>query len=732
MSLFPLASPVAGPVEVAFRRRRRTGDTHALPRVALVAMPFAEAVRPSIQVGLLLAILKERGFATRSFHFTLDFAAAVGIDLYQSVAKMERGIEVGEWLFAKAAFEGDAPDDEASFLKHYRAALERDVPAEDAESACAALANVRDVVIPRYLDDLVAEHPWDEFDVVGFTCTFQQNTASFALATRLKRRWPHITTIFGGANFEEPMGSELVRTVPAIDYAVVGEADDALPALLEALACGDDPADLPGVLTRDLTRRVPPRRFDDLARNPPPDYDEYFERMTRLGLVFEDRDVRLPFESARGCWWGEQRHCTFCGLNGATMAFRSKPADVVAREVDRLASRYGRRRFAAVDNILDKRYLDDLIPQFAETAEDRHFFYEVKANLSRRELRNMRVAGVDSLQPGIESLSSHVLHLMRKGTRASQNVNLLRWARYYGIDVAWNILYGFPGEVASDASEQIALVPALFHLQPPDHCGRLRMERFSPLFDDRSSFPATYTRPGATYEYIYPASCNLYDVAYFYDYEFQGSLDDETYRGFGPLYDRWYELWALDPVPSLVFSDSGESLTIRDNRDPGAPKTTELTPVEAAIYRSCSDEAISVRALVARLSEFTEADVHEALASLLSRRLMMQDGALVLALALPARDWALHRKATVDQGGVRTSGPDGHEAHVDLDSDAVQFVREFERPQPLRLPLERFVARLASRSGDYAGALHQARTCVRELRAARVLIPDGFPGSRLL
>jgi hypothetical protein len=33
------------------------------------------------------------------------------------------------------------------------------------------------------------------------------------------------------------------------------------------------------------------------------------------------------------------------------MRFRSKPAEVVVREVDRLASRYGRLRFAAVDNI---------------------------------------------------------------------------------------------------------------------------------------------------------------------------------------------------------------------------------------------------------------------------------------------------------------------------------------------------------------------------------------------
>lgn len=204
---------------------------------------------------------------------------------------------------------------------------------------------------PAVSGQLVEQEAWNDFDVVGFTCTFQQNTASFALASRLKRRWPHITTVFGGENFEPPMGREFVRTVPAIDYAVVGEADEALPALLVALASGDDPADVLGVLTKATARDVPARQFDDIARNPTPEYDEYFERMTKLGPVLEELDVKLPFESARGCWWGERRHCTFCGLNGATMRFRSKPAEVVVREVDRLASRYGRLRFAAVDNI---------------------------------------------------------------------------------------------------------------------------------------------------------------------------------------------------------------------------------------------------------------------------------------------------------------------------------------------------------------------------------------------
>ena len=32
----------------------------------------------------------------------------------------------------------------------------------------------------------------------------------------------------------------------------------------------------------------------------------------------------MVMETARGCWWDAKHHCTFCGLNGEFMGFRSK------------------------------------------------------------------------------------------------------------------------------------------------------------------------------------------------------------------------------------------------------------------------------------------------------------------------------------------------------------------------------------------------------------------------
>src|SRR4030095_16127246 len=68
-----------------------------------------------------------------------------------------------------------------------------------------------------------------------------------------------------------------------------------------------------------------------LDETPLPRFEEYFDRLAKTSFATElDADVQLVYESARGCWWGAKSHCTFCGLNGSSMAFRSKsPARVV-------------------------------------------------------------------------------------------------------------------------------------------------------------------------------------------------------------------------------------------------------------------------------------------------------------------------------------------------------------------------------------------------------------------
>jgi hypothetical protein len=206
--------------------------------VALVSMPFVSSWRPSIQLGLLKALASAHGFPATTFHLNLDFAKQIGTECYDALCE-HRGPLLGEWLFARAAF-GDEADPKDHFLDTFAAGI-APILAE-AKMTSEQLRRLRCAEVPRYLDGLLDAIPWDRFRVVAFTSTFQQNAPAFALAAAIKERFPMVQTLFGGANFEGEMGLELVRTVPCIDYAVIGEGDQSFPELLIALARGCDPA----------------------------------------------------------------------------------------------------------------------------------------------------------------------------------------------------------------------------------------------------------------------------------------------------------------------------------------------------------------------------------------------------------------------------------------------------------------------------------------------------------
>lgn len=608
--------------------------------VVLVCMPFMDDRRPSLQAGLLSALAKAHGFPAGTLHANLDFAAGLGVDVYRALADTS-GHLVGDWLFSLEAFGSAAPDPQDEFLDLY---------AEDLAPALGiSLSRLRDRLlrirhhdVPAYLDALVDAYPWDRFRLAGFTSTFQQNAASVALARRLKRRYPELFTLFGGANFDAPMGPELVRTVESIDAAVIGEADTAFPQLLEALVNDSDLDAVPGLARRragDVVTGPPQRLVESLDDLPMPDYDEYFQRAENLGLQprTASRAVYLPLETARGCWWGMNHHCTFCGLNGNTMRFRSKSAQRVLEEFAHQTRRYGTFRFEAVDNILDMRYFRTLFPALVDSGAHYEIFYEVKANLTRAQLKLLADAGVSQIQPGIESFSSQVLGLMRKGVTAAQNVNLLRWAQHYRIDVNWNLLWGFPGESPHDCAEQADALGHLWHLTPPGDAGRLTMERFSPLFTDRDHILRDL-RPVPAYAHVYPADIDLDRVAYFFHCEIEGALPDDDYKPLRQAVDDWRSAWHGDADPPVLeYRQAPHYVQIHDSRRKEHEGTYVLEGPTADLYLACCDRPVTAAAVHERLGRHGPVDrVQHVLNEFAEAGLVFRDGPRHVALAVPA------------------------------------------------------------------------------------------------
>jgi len=512
------------------------------PKVVLVSMPWASAVRPSLAVGLLTAEARARGIECEGKYLNLGFSAELGSEPYEALA-IERSLEaVGEHLFAVDLFGARALASDR-FLERPLLTRRDGITAEMALHTDMLFA-IRDVIVPAFLEEATEELLATGATVIGFSCVFNQVMPSLALARRLREANPRLTILLGGGSVHGAMGEAYARVFRRdIDHVFTGEADLVFPEFLSALTAGA-PIRLPGVTVDGKLERpaVPVAVLDAL---PTPDYGAYFATRAAVesqgGRLTPNRD--LPYESARGCWWGEKSHCTFCGLNTEGMASRNKSTDRVVTELTDLSRRYRTTVLTAADNILSYTGYRDLLPRLADLKLDLRLFYEIKANVSRDDVAALFGAGVLWLQPGIESFSDHVLALMRKGVTAAQNIQLLKWLQEYGITPYYNLLVGFPGETDDDFEAMLRLLPSLFHLTPPVGNGSqmVQVHRFSPFFNEPEQLGITGVRPEGYYRHLIPPRlADPAGYAYFFQRDIPRNAPFRKYRDrLDELLGRW-------------------------------------------------------------------------------------------------------------------------------------------------------------------------------------------------
>jgi ribosomal peptide maturation radical SAM protein 1 len=603
-----------------------------MTKVLLVSMPFGALERQALGISLLKAKLAERDMPCDIRYLNFAFAEFVGAEEYRWVNyELPYTAFAGDWSFTAALY-GEQPGAAERYIQEILQAQWG-----LGSNSIQRLLRIRAMVEP-FLEHVVAAVPWHEYRLVGFTSTFEQNIASLALARRLKHRHPNLAIAFGGANWEAEMGLELHRRFPFVDYVCSGESENSFPALVEAIGRAKPNfrrlSSIPGIVYRrdsESCSTGPAEMVRDMDGLPLPDYSDYFRDLAQCTAGASVLPTLL-IETSRGCWWGAKSHCTFCGLNGGSMAFRSKSPQRAMDELSHLVSRWRIDMVEAVDNILDMRYFQELLPELARSTLGINIFYEVKANLTRRQIALLRAAGVNRIQPGIESLSDHVLRLMRKGTTGLRNVQMMKWCKEYGVAADWNLLYGFPGETPQDYSETLELLRAVRFLPPPTACGPVRLDRFSPYFERSGDFGMINVRPMTAYAHLYPFSPeSLHKIAYYFDYDYAPGADP---RGFADEVIAYATDWQQQPEMGGIsaVSGAGDRLVLLDTRSDRVRSELILTGPERAAYEFC-DEQHSAPS-IARHLRHPENQVRGFLDSMVANKFMVSDGTNYLSLAL--------------------------------------------------------------------------------------------------
>jgi anaerobic magnesium-protoporphyrin IX monomethyl ester cyclase len=193
-------------------------------------------------------------------------------------------------------------------------------------------------------------------DLIGFGCLFSGNFPDVLhFAELCKGRFDSIPIISGGIHFTLH-AQAILENCPVIDWVALGEAEQTVVELVEALKANQGVDQIPGLAYRDRDRVVlTPRAqyIQDIDQIPLPaynliDFSDYAVDTRNWhnpkGLDFQ---TSIPILSSRSC----PNRCTFCSMfmvMGPRWRART-PANVVD-EIELLHREYGQNHFSFMDD----------------------------------------------------------------------------------------------------------------------------------------------------------------------------------------------------------------------------------------------------------------------------------------------------------------------------------------------------------------------------------------------
>ncbi len=616
--------------------------------VCFVSMPVSDITMPSMALSLMKSCLTEAGITSTIAYEHLRYARRQGMDHYRLVSLVRSDYLLGELVFARAAH----GDKTLRPLEDYiRWMLEIRLPQGGATPSGLEAARrnwleklagwQRDA--EDYIEEASARVLAHRPKIVALASMFQQTNANIALARRLKKEKNPPLIVVGGANCMGDQGAALIEHVEAYDYVFLGEADEIFADVCNRLLRdgGIPPEELPyGVLSRRSPRpkTTMHRVTKDVETLPVPDFDEYFRALREL--FPKAQSPQFMVEGSRGCWWGRNKPCTFCGLNGPARNYREKTTKRLADEIRTLADRYPEAKTCVfTDSILSHRQMKELPAELRARGVKLQFFSEIKANLTEADVRALAETGFVQIQPGIESLQDDILNIMNKGCRAIRQIETLKSCRAYDMQVAWNLLCGFPGEKEEYFAELAALIPKLMHLPAPNQLIHITYQRYG----EYTEHPEKYgleLKPAEVYSFVFADEDFIRRSAYIFDpvdpakrhLYWDVCLKGESCRQLQALVKAWTA--SRRDLQRLDMFDNGQTIDIYDMRKIAKHAVYTLDGAKAALYRAT--RAVRQEGpLLAELSPaFGEDALREALSWLCGENLMVCIGHEYLALAV--------------------------------------------------------------------------------------------------
>jgi len=316
-------------------------------------------------------------------------------------------------------------------------------------------------------DQVVARIP-AESRVVGIAVMFTNEWPAISeLVARLAAARPDVTIVLGGEHVTA-MPEFSLRTSRA-DVAVLGEGEETVVELLDALEAGGDLADVAGIAYRGEGEVVvnPRRRrntaIDDIA---PPAWHHFdVELYHDLGFIgaMQTSAKSMPILGTRGCPY----QCTYCSAPSMWMPkWIPRAPAAVADEIESNMARYGATHFVFRD--LTAIIRKDWIVEFCNELirRDLDITWQLPTG-TRSEAIDEEVAGLlartgmTCMSYAPEAGSDETRKLIKKKLHMERMMKSIDAAVGAGLNVTCFLVVGFPHDDRASVSEHLELVDHL-------------------------------------------------------------------------------------------------------------------------------------------------------------------------------------------------------------------------------------------------------------------------------
>lgn len=346
---------------------------------------------------------------------------------------------------------------EAPFGLCYLAALTR----QQGFNTSIVDAQALNLSIKETIDRVLSFNP----TYVGVTATTLLIRSAAAIAKEIKNRNPKIIIIIGGVHVTA-LPRETLLDNPCFDYAVIGEGEETLVELLNALEMGKDLNSVKGLAIRQpgnnifLTEKRP--FIKNLDRLPYPAFDllPNMRRYYRASTQSVNRLPALSLITSRGC----PGKCTFCDTSVHGHYPRAHSAQYVANLMRTLSKEYGAKTiFFEDDNFLIfKPRLKELVKIIKSEGLD--LTWSVQARVDMIDLETLEIAksgGCWQVMYGIETGSQKILDFYKKNITLEQTEHAIRLTKKVGLRVKGFIMFGNPLETRDSIKATVELIKHL-------------------------------------------------------------------------------------------------------------------------------------------------------------------------------------------------------------------------------------------------------------------------------